>query len=643
MYATHHRIVATAAALGLSVIFSSAHGQNVQSDLAAQVEYTVEELLSSVTYTGLAFAPDGETIITAGDAGGVANVVEISLESGEMRQLTDMDDAVGVIGYFPDDRRLLFAMQRDGDGYQQLFVREADGEVVDITPGDQSYADFHSWAPDGQSFFVYDDSAQPGRNDFYRVSVHGYGRELALEPGNYPGFGPLNRQLEIAIPVLSPEGIAIAFRNLDTGAQELMELGEGGFASFGFPHAFSPDGRFLYYSTDRGHEFHYLMRYDRESRTHTETMRRDWAILSLRGADTVSFTADGGKMAIAQHRDSATFVEVYDTQTMQLLDSSGMDNANVKNFEFSPDGLSFAMIVSNGQMPGDIYLKRIGDGEPELIARSLSDNIDREHLVAGEVVRFDSFDGVSVPGILYKPAHASATDRLPAMIWIHGGPSVEEEIGYRPILQLLANHGYVVYGVNHRGSTGFGSTFADLDNGRHGVDDLRDVITAKQFLIDQGYVDPERIGVMGHSHGGFLTLAALAFYPEVFAVGVDLYGPSDWYRTFASQPDFQAGRMDVMRVEFGDIGDEEFLRTISPLYHAENITKPLLVLQGANDPLVLQRESDEIVAKVRANDVPVEYIVLEGEGHGFERKDSQLIAYSAILDFLEEHLASDGR
>ncbi len=617
--------------------------QDSQQGGSAHVEYSVKELMSSITYEGLAFAPDGKSIITAGDAGGVANVVEIALDSGEATQLTDLDDAVTVISYFPHDRRLLFGMQRGGDGYQQLFVREENGEIVDITPGDKSYADFHSWSPDGQSFLVYDDAAQPGRNDLYRVSVNGYSREPALEPGNYPGFGPINRRMEIAIPVFSASGIDIAFRNLDTGAQELMEMGEEGFASFGFPHAFSPDGRYLYYSRDAGHEFHYLMQYDRESRTHTEALRRDWAVLSLRGAKTVSFTADGSKMAIAQHRDSATFVEVYDAQTMRILDSSGMDDVNVKSFEFSPDGLSFAMVVSNGQMPGDIYLKEIGGGEPKLIARSLSAGVNQDHLVAGEVARFDSFDGVSIPGILYKPAYASAANKLPAMIWVHGGPSVEEEIGYRPVLQVLANHGYVVYGINHRGSTGFGKSFADLDNGKHGVDDLKDIVAAKQFLIDLGYVDPERIGVMGHSHGGFLTLAALAFYPDVFDAGVDMYGPSDWYRTFASQPDFQAGRMQLMRVEFGDITDEDFMRTISPLYHAEKIVKPLLVLQGANDPLVLQRESDEIVAKVRANGVPVEYVVLEGEGHGFEKKESKLIAYNAVLAFLEEHLASAPR
>ena len=201
------------------------------------------------------------------------------------------------------------------------------------------------------------------------------------------------------------------------------------------------------------------------------------------------------------------------------------------------------------------------------------------------------------------------------------------------------NHGYVIYAINNRGSSGYGRTFFLMDDRRHGSADLDDCVASKQYLIDRGYVDPDRIGIIGGSYGGYMVLAALTFRPEAFAVGVDIFGVSNWLRTLESMPKWWEAMREALYREMGDPEtDREHLYAISPLFHASNIQRPLLVLQGANDPRVLKVESDEIVEAARANGVEVEYIVFDDEGHGFRKKENQLIGYEAIRDFCDRHL-----
>src|SRR5690606_18998729 len=195
---------------------------------------------------------------------------------------------------------------------------------------------------------------------------------------------------------------------------------------------------------------------------------------------------------------------------------------------------------------------------------------------------------------------------------------------------------------NIRGSSGYGKTFFGLDDRRHGEADLGDVVASRDMLAELDYIDGERIGIIGGSYGGYMVLAALAFEPGVFDVGVDIFGVANWLRTLESIPPWWASFRDALYAEMGDPAtDRERLHRISPLFHAGNIRDPLIVLQGANDPRVLKVESDEIVAAVKNNGVPVEYVVFDDEGHGFLKKENQLTAWKAVLDFLDRYLKGE--
>jgi dipeptidyl aminopeptidase/acylaminoacyl peptidase len=226
---------------------------------------------------------------------------------------------------------------------------------------------------------------------------------------------------------------------------------------------------------------------------------------------------------------------------------------------------------------------------------------------------------------------------------VHGGPGGQTTKGYSAVLQYLANHGYVVLGINNRGSSGYGKTFFVADDQKHGKEPLWDCVEGKKYLAKLPYVDPNRIGIIGGSYGGYMVLAALAYQPDVFAVGVDIFGVSNWLRTLESIPTWWEAQRTALYNEIGDpVKQRDMLREVSPVFHANRIRKPLLVLQGANDPRVLKAESDDIVAAVKQNGVAVEYIVFSDEGHGFSKKKNQIEGYGAVLRFLDKYLKGAG-
>ena len=249
------------------------------------------------------------------------------------------------------------------------------------------------------------------------------------------------------------------------------------------------------------------------------------------------------------------------------------------------------------------------------------------------------FDGLEIPSLLYTPKGAKSGDNLPALLYIHGGPGGQTRLNYNARIQYWVNHGYVILAVNNRGSSGYGKSFYTADDLKHGDVDLRDCIESKTFLENTGYVDSEKIGIMGGSYGGYMVMAALAFAPEEFTIGVNYFGVTNWLRTLQSIPPWWESFREALYKELGNPEtDSVALYNKSPLFHADKITKPFIVLQGANDPRVLQVESDEIVEAAKANGVPVEYVIFPDEGHGFVKKENNITASKKALEFMDKYL-----
>jgi dipeptidyl aminopeptidase/acylaminoacyl peptidase len=608
----------------------------LQAQDAEVPTYTIDQFMEAVRISTASLSADGETVLFTSDASGVPNAWAVPFGGGDPVQLTHSADAIHTHGYFPEDDRFLYSADQDGDERTHIFVRDPDGSVRDLTPGDDLRAMFLRWSPDGRAFFFASNERDPRRMDVYEMSLDGYDRTLLYR-----------NDLGVRVGAISPDRRLLAFvrrtsnRDSDlflydrqTGRETLLSFGEDDARPR--PLEFSSDGRHLYYTTDRDSEFRYLVRYDVGTGEHRTVLRPEWDVTNA------SLSPGGRYLAVAINVDARTEVHLLETGILEPIPLPSLPSGDITAIAFSRDERRLAFLVGSGRSPGDLYVADLDQGRPRLLVPTLSPEIDPKQLVEPEVVRFASFDGLEIPGLLYRPHTASPDVSVPAMIWLRGSTDGQARVAYAPLIQYLVSRGYAVYAINHRGSSGYGRSFRFASDGRRGEADLGDVIASKRMLSETGWIDPGKIGVMGPSYGGFMTMAALAFHPDEFAVGVNLYGVTNWIRTlegWATHRPWSAEGLASFYAEMGDpVADRERLRRISPLFHAHRITKPFLVLHGGNDQRVLQIESDEIVAAARANGVPVEYIVFPDEGHGFRKKENERHAYQAILDFLDRNL-----
>jgi dipeptidyl aminopeptidase/acylaminoacyl peptidase len=379
------------------------------------------------------------------------------------------------------------------------------------------------------------------------------------------------------------------------------------------------------------------MKYTIADGTHEKAMERDWDITGS------YFTDKGGYQVTYINADAKAVIEVMDLESGKNLDLPVLENASITNVGFSDDETLMRFYAGGSHTPSNLYLYDLRSKEYRQLSDVLNKDIEAADLVTAEVIRYKSFDGVEIPAIYYKPHQAGSSAKVPALVWVHGGPGGQSGQYFSSFIQFLVNHGYAVLAVNNRGSSGYGKTFYKMDDLNHGDKDLKDCIEGKNWLAIQPEIDGSKIGIIGGSYGGYMTMAALTYAPEEFAAGVNLFGVTNWIRTLRSIPPWWESFIEALYLELGDpnSADSVRLKAISPLFHTDKVTKPLIVLQGSQDPRVLQVESDEIVAGVRKNGVPVEYVLFEDEGHGFIKKENQVEAYSKVLEFLDNYLKND--
>ncbi|HTG31427.1 MAG TPA: prolyl oligopeptidase family serine peptidase [Thermoanaerobaculia bacterium] len=598
-------------------------------------QYTIDQFLANTSYGGGSFSPDGRKILVGSNKTGVFNAFAIPVAGGEPVQLTDSKvSAIQPIGYFPHDERFLYSSDQGGNEKNHLYAQSPDGKIRDLTPGDNLKAQFMGWSKDEKSFFLGTNEREASAFDVYEMAFDGYERKLLYKnEGAYlpEAVSPDRRYIALAKSVTNAAS-DIDLYDRTTGKLITLASHEDAGAEVANSAAdFSPDGKSLYYTTDKGSQFAYLVRYDLATGQRTEVLRPQW---DVQGA---GFSRDGRWFNVAVNNDARTELRVFEAAGMKPVKLPAMQ-ADITGINFQPHG-SLMSFYAESAGPRDLYVSDLKTGKVRQLTHALNAAIDPKDLVPPQVVRFKSFDGTEIPGLLYKPLTASPTAKVPGLVWVHGGPGGQSRIGYSGLIQYLVNHGYAIYAINNRGSSGYGKAFYAMDDRKHGEGDLDDCVATKKMFAATGWVDPARIGIIGGSYGGYMVLAALAFRPTEFAAGVDLFGVSNWLRTLESIPAWWGPTRDSLYKELGDPkADADYLRKISPLFHADQIERPLIVLQGENDPRVLKAESSEIVDAVKKKGVPVEFLLFPNEGHGFNRRDTQEKAYTATLQFLDKYL-----
>ena len=598
-------------------------------------QYTIEQFMGTTKVGGSSFSHDEKAILFHSNKSGIFNVYSIPVSGGEPKQLTNSTkESTYLVSAFRSDPRFLYAYDKGGNENSHLYLRELDGTERDLTPGEKTKANFLGWSRDRKSFFFSTNARNPKFFDVFEMTVADLKPVLLYQDETGYEFGDISddkRFIAFKKNGATTADSDIHLYNLET--KEMKNITEHKGEVGNDPQAFDPASQYLYFHSNEGGEFLNVMRYELATGEREVVEKTDW------DAAYTGFSLNGKYRVLATNEDARTKVKIYEHATGKAIELPKLPDGDITGVNISDSETLMAFYHNGARSPNNLFVYDFGKKKVTKLTDSLNPEIDPAHLVESRVVRYKSFDGLEIPAILYQPHGASAANKVPAIVMVHGGPGGQARTPYNALVQYLANHGYAVLDVNNRGSSGYGKTFFTADDGKHGREPLWDCIEAKKYLASLGYVDTDKIAIMGGSYGGYMVLPALAFKPEEFAAGVDIFGVSNWVRTLESIPPYWESFRQSLYTEIGNPETQmEMLRETSPLFHADKITKPLIVLQGANDPRVIKPESDEIVEAIKKKNGVVEYVVFDNEGHGFTKKENEIRAYKAILDFLDKHL-----
>jgi dipeptidyl aminopeptidase/acylaminoacyl peptidase len=596
-------------------------------------QYTIEQFMKTIRFGGAALSPDEQTVLFSSNADGVFNLYEISFAGGTPKQITfSKTNAIYALGYLPDGR-ILYSSDGGGNELTHIYLRDQNGTVSDLTPSDKAKFTYNGLSQDRKSFYYQSNARNKAAYDVYEMDLATMtSRMIYQNPGGiFPGYvSPDRRYIALTKPVSTLDGDVYLY---DTQAKTTQLLTKHTGEVDNGAEGFSPDGRKLLIATDEMGEYKHVKAYDLQTGQTTVLDKANWDIM----ADNFSYK--GKYRVVAVNNDARTELRLIDNQTNKPVALAGLPAGDINGLNMGDSEERMVFFVNASNAPAALYSYDFKTRKVTPLVKGLNPEINPNDLVQGQVIRYKSFDGMEIPALLYKPKGLRSGEKRPAMLYIHGGPGGQTRLNYSAQIQYLVNAGYVILAVNNRGSSGYGKTFYAADDRKHGDADLRDCVESKKFLTQTGYVDGSKIGIMGGSYGGYMVLAGLAFTPDEFAVGIDIFGVANWLRTLNSMPEWWGPQREAMFKEIGHPkADSVALYNKSPLFHTARIKKPLLVIQGANDPRVLKIESDEIVANVRKNGIPVEYVTFPNEGHGFVKKENEITANKAIREFLDKYL-----
>jgi dipeptidyl aminopeptidase/acylaminoacyl peptidase len=592
-----------------------------------------EILFGNPKYARARISPDGRYLAYLAPYEGVLNIWIKNLETGKEEVITK-DKKRGIQYYLwsYDSENIIYIQDKEGDENWRIYsINIKTKEISDLTPFEGVQAKFISYNykfPDKMLIALNRDN--PALHDVYLLDLETKKLELIEKnPGNASSW-ITNNNLEIAgYTVIHPEG-----------NYEIMLKRNGKYESFmeAEPEdqlwflGFSPDNRNIYILSSVGANALRLIMVNIKTGEQKVIAEDEQFDIHEIHADK-----DGNIIAVSFYRQRLEW-EVIDKKfekDYEILKKWGEGDFHVISQNLKEDKWIVAYFSDIKPISYYMYdtntkkLKHIFTTIPEIEKYTLSKTIP---------ISFKARDGMKIYGYLTLPPGVEHRN-LPMVVLVHGGPWARDVWMYDPTVQWLANRGYAVLQVNFRGSSGYGKKYLNAGNREWGGKMITDIIDGKNWVVEKGYVNPEKIAIMGGSYGGYAVLAALAFHPNEFICGVDIVGPSNLITFLKSIPPYWKTLLGILNKRLGKLPeDEEFLKSISPLYYVDNIKVPLLIIHGANDPRVKKSESDQIVKKLREKGIECIYIVYPDEGHGLVRPENRLDAFGRIEEFLSKHL-----
>ena len=552
------------------------------------------------------------------------------------RQLTFGAERIWRLNSTPGRDAVLFASDMGGNEQEQIFLlRMGEDRPVNLSNNPDARHYLGGLTADGQWVYYAGNKRNPAHFDIMKKNV-ATGEEITV----------LENEDNYNIPcAVSPDGRYMLYNKLkgmsdnkmwiidmESGAARDIDP-DGAYAQYGAP-AWKSDSTGFYLTTDVDSEFVFAAYYDVAAAKLTKVYEDAWDIEGL------ALSCDDRYLAMVANADGYGDLKFLDLKTNTLMDTVQPPKGFINTYsgiEFSPEGHKLLFNFSSGRRPAGIWVIDLDADSVRRVTESPLGDITEDDLVEPELREYHSFDGLRVPYWLYRARGAKQPG--PVVLEIHGGPEGQEFPMYTPLLQYLVSQGFSIVAPNVRGSTGYGKRYHHLDDVEKRLDSVHDVECLVKHLIESGIADPRRIAVMGASYGGYMTLASIANYPHLWAAAVDTVGMSNLETFLENTAEYRRAHRES---EYGSLArDRETLRRVSPIHKVDQITAPLMVIHGANDPRVPVSEADQIVERLKNRGVPVKYLRYPDEGHGLSKRKNQFDCYPQVAAFLKEHLLGE--
>jgi dipeptidyl aminopeptidase/acylaminoacyl peptidase len=604
--------------------------------LPAAAADDVERSVAMMAKTGFAnspsFSPDGKRLAFITNISGSPQLWIVSSEGGWPDQVTALDDPVTAVEWSPDGQWIAFVVAPGGGLNSQVFVIRPDGTGMRrLTGGGKENNWLDAWTPDSKAVVIESNRRSGAAMDTWRIDLaNGKFALVSQNPGT-GGVGDISDDGNyVLVSRVKSRGDNDVYRVAMDGSGEVHLSPHTPPAQFG--SAQFGKGDVVYLQTNAGRDLSAFGRVTVEggkAGAFERLASRDDAELGF------SYINEQGTVAAlawnVAGRNELTFL---DLTTRQHRMGPKLPADIIGGADFSEDGTKLALVLSGSAAPQDIWILEMSTGTLRQVTRSPHPGVDLTSFVRPELVQYTAGDGVKLSGWLYRPRDVKPP--YPTVFSFHGGPEGQERPVFNSTYQALVANGIAVFAPNVRGSSGFGKRFVNLDNGALRVGSVSDIKASTDHLVTSGIADAKRLGIMGGSYGGYMVMAAVTEYPDLFAAGANSFGMINFESFFKHTEPWMAA---ISTVEYGDPATQlELLRSLSPIHKVDRIKTPLLVLHGANDTNVPVIEAEQTVASLEKRNVPVEYILFPDEGHGWRKTPNRIRAAVATVKFFRERL-----
>jgi dipeptidyl aminopeptidase/acylaminoacyl peptidase len=587
------------------------------------------------------FSKDGQKLFHLADDSGQPQVWVLDLNTGARRQLTHHDEKVAFLARSPADDTLVYGTDLGGDERQQLHLLPADGgRTVTLTTRSDTIHTWGAFSPDGARI-AYTANARDGVHfDLHVMNLADQSERVLLELSGLQTVLGWSADGGTLAVVEHHSYFDHDLRLIDVATGQARLLPRDGLARFAALR-WRKDGTGFFCLSELGGEHMGVVFFDLATASFRPVLMPEDG-----DVETLTLSPDNTRLAVILNRRGWSELMLVDAVpgeavavdagAVGAVAVGGLPPCVIAEAAWSPDSGRLAFSLTAPALPRDLWMLDIATGAARAVLESDTAGLDRGSFIDWQLVDFPTFDGRHIPAWFALPPGPAPSRGRGAVVWVHGGPEGQTRPVFRADMQAMLAAGHAVLLPNVRGSTGYGRSYAALDDVRLRLDSVEDLRHARMWLGRQEGIDSRRIAVMGQSYGGFMVLATLSRHPELWKAGIEYYGIAHYLTLLR---DTGPWRRNHRAVEYGDPErDGDFLHEISPLTSAHRILVPLLVAHGLRDPRVPSSETDSLVADMSRRGQPVETVIFEHEGHGFTRPDNRRAILHTVLDFLSRHL-----